>query len=225
LSAAAGASGLPAGVFAPHVSPDDSVLSRLSRCGVRATLQALAASGLVEGDDWSACGVLEHEVDGKNRLPAAWSGGTAPGADWSRPADAAALKAAGLPDATVGTWHARGGWLRPARLVRALLAHPAIHWQGRSTVARLEPVSAPDGTKQWQAYDSDGTVVRVYESLGRATATALATAIPHRAAWRTDMLERRVDADGALDADAAPADLGAVALRPFEIATFVLESP
>ncbi len=52
---------LPAGVFAPHVSPDDSLLSRLSRCGVRATLQALEASGLSEGEDWSACGVLEHE--------------------------------------------------------------------------------------------------------------------------------------------------------------------
>lgn len=74
------------------------------------------------------------------------------------------------------------------------------------------------------AYDSDGTVVRVYESLGHATTTALSAAIPHRVAWRTDMLERRVGVDGALDADAPPADLASVALRPFEIATFVLES-
>ncbi|QCR20188.1 alpha-mannosidase [Agrococcus sp. SGAir0287] len=75
------------------------------------------------------------------------------------------------------------------------------------------------------AYEGDGAVVRVYESLGRATTTSLTTAIPHRAAWRTDMLERRVDADGGLDLDAGPADLGAVTLRPFEIATFVLGSP
>ncbi|AVS67625.1 FAD-dependent cmnm(5)s(2)U34 oxidoreductase [Paracidovorax avenae] len=156
---AAGASGLPAGVFAPHVSPDDSLLSRLSRCGVRATLQALQASGLAEGEDWSACGVLEHEVDGKNRLPPAWAGDAAVGAEWSRAADGAALEAAGLPGASVAYWHARGGWLRPARLVRALLAHPAIHWQGRSAVSRLEPVAAPDGATHWRAYGSDGTLV------------------------------------------------------------------
>lgn len=75
------------------------------------------------------------------------------------------------------------------------------------------------------ATDTDGVVVRIYESLGRATTTALDVRLPHGAAWRTDMLERRVDAVGALAPDAAPADLTAVALRPFEIATFVLETP
>ena len=47
---AAGASGLPAGVLAPHVSPDDSLLSRLSRAGVRATLQQ-AHTHLAQGVD------------------------------------------------------------------------------------------------------------------------------------------------------------------------------
>ncbi|SFD66066.1 FAD-dependent 5-carboxymethylaminomethyl-2-thiouridine(34) oxidoreductase MnmC [Paracidovorax konjaci] len=149
---AAGASGLPAGVFAPHVSPDDSLLSRLSRGGVRATLQALAP--LAEGEDWSACGVLEHEVDGKLRLPADGAGGAA--AEWSRLADAAALAAAGLPPGTLAYWHARGGWIRPARLVRALLDHPSIAWRGRSAVARLERTAAPDGTSHWQAFGHDG---------------------------------------------------------------------
>ncbi|GAA2175391.1 glycoside hydrolase family 38 C-terminal domain-containing protein [Agrococcus versicolor] len=65
------------------------------------------------------------------------------------------------------------------------------------------------------AYDSDGVVVRLYESLGRATTTALTTSIPHRAAWRTDMLER----------PSGPADLSAIELGSFEIATLVLESP
>ena len=155
---AAGASGLPAGVFAPHVSPDDNVLSRLSRCGVRATLQTLAAAPpLIEGEDWSACGVLERELDGKLRLPAEWHAG--PGAQWSRPADAAALEAAGLPPATVACWHARAGWLRPARLVRALLDNPAIQWQGESTVARLERITTADGSTRWQALDADGAVL------------------------------------------------------------------
>lgn len=74
------------------------------------------------------------------------------------------------------------------------------------------------------AYDSDGVVVRVYESLGRATTTAIETSLPHGAAWRTNMLERRVDAAGAPATSASPADLSAVTLRPFEIATFVLAS-
>ncbi|MBU1442177.1 MAG: tRNA (5-methylaminomethyl-2-thiouridine)(34)-methyltransferase MnmD, partial [Gammaproteobacteria bacterium] len=38
---AAGASGLPAGILAPHVSPDDALLSRLTRAGIRITWQAL----------------------------------------------------------------------------------------------------------------------------------------------------------------------------------------
>ncbi|MBF0743805.1 FAD-dependent cmnm(5)s(2)U34 oxidoreductase, partial [Shigella flexneri] len=32
-------------------------------------------------------------------------------------------------------------------------------WQGRSAVARLEPVSAPDGAMHWQAYGNDGTLL------------------------------------------------------------------
>jgi glycine/D-amino acid oxidase-like deaminating enzyme len=39
----AGASGLPVGLAAPHVSPDDNILSRLTRAGVRATLQRAQA--------------------------------------------------------------------------------------------------------------------------------------------------------------------------------------
>ena len=48
---AAGASALPAGLFCPHVSPDDSLLSRLSRDGARLTLaqlQMLSGQGLLQ---------------------------------------------------------------------------------------------------------------------------------------------------------------------------------
>lgn len=55
---AGGASGVPVGLFAPHVSSDDCVFSQLSRSGVRATLQQ-AQSILVEGQDWQATGVLQ----------------------------------------------------------------------------------------------------------------------------------------------------------------------
>ena len=56
---AAGASGLPVGLVAPHVSADDSPRSRLSRSGARLML-AHAAQLLHEGEDWAPTGVLEY---------------------------------------------------------------------------------------------------------------------------------------------------------------------
>src|SRR2546427_7842205 len=50
-------------LFCPHVSPDDSLLSRLSRDGARLTLaqlQMLSGQGLLQpGTDWCDTGVLE----------------------------------------------------------------------------------------------------------------------------------------------------------------------
>jgi tRNA 5-methylaminomethyl-2-thiouridine biosynthesis bifunctional protein len=60
---AAGASGLPVGLVLPHVSADDCPLSRLTRSGVRLTLQQ-AQRLLRPGLDWAASGTLEHRVDG-----------------------------------------------------------------------------------------------------------------------------------------------------------------
>lgn len=56
---AAGASGLPAGLVAPHVSGDDSPRSRLSRRGTRLMI-AHAERLLVRGTDWQLSGVLEY---------------------------------------------------------------------------------------------------------------------------------------------------------------------
>ena len=89
---ASGASGLPAGLLAPHISPDDSVLSRLSRCGVRLTLQQVRAL-LREGVDWQQTGLLEHRVDGHAALPVQW---LEAGRDWTAPASALQLAQAGL---------------------------------------------------------------------------------------------------------------------------------
>jgi tRNA 5-methylaminomethyl-2-thiouridine biosynthesis bifunctional protein len=80
---AAGASALPVGLAAPHVSIDDCVLSRLSRMGVRLSLQQ-AATLLVEGHDWAPSGVYEHRFDDSaaQPLPARWH----PDAGWIKPA-------------------------------------------------------------------------------------------------------------------------------------------
>lgn len=156
---AAGASGLPAGLFCPHVSPDDSVLSRLSRSGVRTTLQTLqqlsAADQLQSGQDWAHGGVLEHDLNDPAHLPAQWLNPDHDehrwGQQWSSPASDGQLAAAHLPEGSHALWHAQAGWVRPAQLVRALLSHPRIHWQGNAHAARLQRDAA---SEQWQVLDS-----------------------------------------------------------------------
>ncbi|HSI54959.1 MAG TPA: FAD-dependent oxidoreductase, partial [Ramlibacter sp.] len=65
-SPASGASGVPVAMIAPHYSPDDNLLSRLSRSGVRATFLQ-AGQHLRAGVDWQADGVLEHRVGEPDR--------------------------------------------------------------------------------------------------------------------------------------------------------------
>jgi tRNA 5-methylaminomethyl-2-thiouridine biosynthesis bifunctional protein len=144
---AGGASGLPAGVLVPHISPDDSMLSRLSRCGVRATLQQ-AEDLLQPGSDWQASGVLERRLDDSGGLPADWPDA---GHDWSEAALPAQLEKAGLDAATAACWHHRAGWIKPARLVDALLAQPGVEWRGGVQVARLERDAA---TGHWTVLDA-----------------------------------------------------------------------
>lgn len=152
---AAGASGLPAGVFAPNVSQDDNLISRLSRAGVRTTLNTLAQlPAETRGTDWSACGTLEHRVDGTTGL--AWSDG--PGLDWSRPATPAQLQANGLSADTVACWHEHAGWVRPPQLIAHLLNDPAIRWRGSAAVAELRRTTV-DGQPLWQALDAEGRVL------------------------------------------------------------------
>ena len=161
---AAGASGLPAGVVAPHVSPDDRLLSQLSRSGVMATL-ARAAALLPGGDGWDACGVLERRLKDSRELPAAWADPASPGHSWSHPASAAQRAAAGLDDASPAHWHARAGWVRAPALVAAMLAAPGITWRPNTPVAALRqgrdhPSTAPDsGLPGWTALAPDGTVL------------------------------------------------------------------
>nr|WP_296021409.1 FAD-dependent 5-carboxymethylaminomethyl-2-thiouridine(34) oxidoreductase MnmC [uncultured Acidovorax sp.] len=160
---AAGASGLPAGVFAPHVSPDDAVLSRLSRSGVRFTLQQ-ARQRLQAGQDWGPTGVLEHRTDGSPGLPTDWRDG--PGTQWTIPAPIAAREQAGLAPEAVACWHIQAGWIRPAQMVRALLRERGVVWRGRCRVAslRTEPAAGPGAATpseatEWQALDAQGQVL------------------------------------------------------------------
>ena len=143
-----GASGLPAGLTAPHNSPDDSLLSRITRAGVSATLQRCAQL-LAEGSDWAASGVLEHQVEGKHRLPGAWPES---GASWSRPASAMQKQQAGLPPSAPALWHERAGWVRPVALVHAQLATPGVQLH---LLQRVIGLTALD-TGGWQVQTASG---------------------------------------------------------------------
>lgn len=150
---AGGASGLPAGVLVPHVSPDDSLLSRLSRSGVRATWQQADAL-LKRGLDWQGSGVLERRLDGSAGLAADWPEA---GRAWSEIADMAQRTQAG-PGADDGPacWHPRAGWIKPARLVQALLGQAGIRWCGGIHVARLQRNLE---TGRWTVFDAEDGVV------------------------------------------------------------------
>ena len=171
-TAASGASSLPAGLMAPHVSPDDSPLSRLSRAGIRITLQQ-AARLLRSGQDWSPTGVLERCLDHPRRCPASWlpDGQHAAAAqDWMRPASPEQLAACDLTESDgAALWHAKAGWIKPAELARAWLATPGVTWRGRCDVACLQRIGA-----RWHAIDRTGNALACGEfvvvAAGHATA-------------------------------------------------------
>ena len=146
---AAGASGLPVGLLAPHVSPDDALLSRLTRAGARATWQQLEAL-LEAGVDWRATGVLERRAEGDLRMPPSWSP-DGPNESWH--ASLEQLRAAKLPADTCALWHARAGWVRPTALVRAWLARPGIQFVGDCRIVRIAAWS-----HGWALYDAQGVL-------------------------------------------------------------------
>jgi tRNA 5-methylaminomethyl-2-thiouridine biosynthesis bifunctional protein len=155
---AQGTSGLPAGLFAPHVSPDDGLLSRLSRSGVRMSLQE-ARRLLGSPGEWQHTGVLQRRFDSGSQLPAHW---TAEDSCESCVADSTALERlahAAAPDGIAGDpapalWHSQGGWIRPASLAKAWLSQPGIRTACGVEVARLLPCATG-----WQVVGKDGNVV------------------------------------------------------------------
>lgn len=148
---AAGASGVPAAVFAPHVSPDDALLSRLTRAGLRLTWQQLH-DRLEEGVDWRASGVIERRAPGDDRLPAGWSE-AGPNESWR--ADTVRLQTAGLPGETTALWHTCGGWAKPARLVAAWLAQPGVTVRCGMRVERIEGIAPDVASTGWQLFDGE----------------------------------------------------------------------
>jgi tRNA 5-methylaminomethyl-2-thiouridine biosynthesis bifunctional protein len=147
---ASGASGLPAGLLVAHTSPDDNPLSRLSRCGVRITLQQ-ARTKLKHGTDWGHTGVLQRALgDAAPSLPGEWAQSLSGVArNWCYPASGRTLTAVDLPPDSQAVWHAQAGWVKPAALVRAWLGETGVSWQGNASAAKI---TATD--QGWQVQDA-----------------------------------------------------------------------
>ena len=182
---AAGASGLPVGVVAPHTSHDDSGVSRLSRAGLRLMEQAMQ-NLLVEGVDWGCTGVRERRLPGKTRrggVPLSWLDEHAQTAnDWTHKAPPPAPEDA--------YWHPRGAWLRPRQLVRALLAHPNIRWQGNATVDALRVMGSSWQVLQGQTVLAESA--RVVLAAGPGSAALMATATHDGSAPRINPLRGQI---------------------------------
>jgi tRNA 5-methylaminomethyl-2-thiouridine biosynthesis bifunctional protein len=189
---ASGASGLPVGVVAPHTSHDDSGVSRLSRAGLRLMEQTMRLL-LTEGVDWGCTGVRERRLPGKTRrggVPLSWlNEHTNTANDWTHKAPPPA------PDDAY--WHPRGAWLRPAQLVRALLDHPNIHWQGHAKADALKCVEPLENTHttKWQVLQ-DGKVLaessRVVLAAGPGSTALIATATTDGSAPRINPLRGQI---------------------------------
>jgi tRNA 5-methylaminomethyl-2-thiouridine biosynthesis bifunctional protein len=207
---AEGASGLPVGVVAPHTSHDDSGVSRLSRAGLRLMEQTMRLL-LTEGVDWGCTGVRERRLPGKTRrggVPLSWLGMDANTAkDWTHKAPP--------PTPDDAYWHPRGAWLRPAQLVRALLNHPNIRWQGHAKVDALKRITretqeasnaqTPQTTNQahltntdaskWQVLQNGKVLAestRVVLAAGPGSAALIATATQDGSAPRINPLRGQV---------------------------------
>ncbi|MCZ4315518.1 FAD-dependent oxidoreductase [Comamonadaceae bacterium G21597-S1] len=152
---AAGASGLPVGLFAPQLSRDDGPRSRLSRAGIRATLQ-VARRLLRHGQDWAPSGVAHvgAAADPTDALPRNWP---AHGHPWAVAAGSASLDDHALSTlARAGQflWHTMAGWIKPRQLVAAWLRQPGVRFQPGSPVQHI----ARDGGA-WRLFGPQGQLL------------------------------------------------------------------
>jgi tRNA 5-methylaminomethyl-2-thiouridine biosynthesis bifunctional protein len=158
---ATGASDLPAGLLAPHQSPDDNLLSRLSRAGVRITLQE-AQQRLARGLEWDGTGVFEWRGDDHRPLPDLGDA-LAP---WSREATGPQKRAAGIAEGQSAWWHENAAWIEPAALVRRWLRESGVRFCGGKRVVRIEREG-----ECWVLRDAAGA------ELGRAALVVVAAAL------------------------------------------------
>ncbi|CAJ0816247.1 bifunctional tRNA (5-methylaminomethyl-2-thiouridine)(34)-methyltransferase MnmD/FAD-dependent 5-carboxymethylaminomethyl-2-thiouridine(34) oxidoreductase MnmC [Ralstonia flaminis] len=156
---ARGTSAHRAAAMHPHVSIDDSVLSRLSRAGnllARRQWDALDRAGFATG--FQPTGVLqlaEHEGDAAEQQRVVQALGYPTSyIDWLPASQAAERVGASVPQG--GWWFEQAGWVAPPDVCRANLiaAANAIDARWNTRVESLREVGG-----QWQALDAHDDVI------------------------------------------------------------------
>ena len=142
-----GTSGLPVGLLVAQGALDNSARAQLSRAGVRLTLQTCREL-LQAGLDWMPTGVLQLQA-----APPVGGGPCVNQDDWSVPyawPSKVPPWAAGAAQAGA-LWHAHSAWIKPERLVRALLARSGAAFIGNTRVQAI--TQAANG---WNLLDAHG---------------------------------------------------------------------
>jgi len=153
------ASAMPAGVFHPNVSRDDSILSRLTRAGCLYALdrwQALEAAG--RPLSWARCGVLQLARDARDeaRMAATVQALGFPPEYVGYLARPEAGARVGRELSAGGWWFPGSGWLRPDSAAAAQLAaaQTLVTFRGNTTAHEL----VRDG-ERWRVLAPDGTLI------------------------------------------------------------------
>jgi tRNA 5-methylaminomethyl-2-thiouridine biosynthesis bifunctional protein len=138
-----GASQLPVGLLAAHLSAQDIELSQLSRIGLQLTLSH-ARTMLREGIDWQPC-TLEQRLLFTPEKNARLRQGAARLPDWYEVHESHVL-------------HKIAAWIKPQALVGAWLVHKGISVQ-EANVQALRQERDHQGAVIWQALERQGTVI------------------------------------------------------------------
>ena len=152
-------SAMYAGVFHPHISRDDCILSRAARAGfLYAVSRWLALERAGAGLAWARCGVLQLAGDGeRDRRMIAAIGALGFPADYVQHlarAEAETRSGCRLPSG--GWWFSGGGWMRPRSLIAAQLAAAGAALAPHFGSA-VHAIARKDGA--WQALAADRTLI------------------------------------------------------------------
>ena len=182
---AGAASGLYAGVFQPHVSRDDSLLSRLTRAGFLYALGEWPATvDSATPPPWQRCGVLQLADGAANaaRLADTAAALVYPSAYAECVTRQTARALAGADVGIGGWWFPQAGCVRPAAIAQAQLDNATRHAEpGREFVVHLNRgVNAlQQAGEHWQALDDAGVAI--------AEAPVVVLANAHDAAQLADL--------------------------------------
>ena len=168
-----------AGVFHPHISRDDCILSRATRNACLYAVSrwsALAETGSALG--WARCGVLQlaAESERERGFMAAIAAQAYPGEYVRHMQQSEAELRAGCRLTSGGWWFPGGGWMRPQSLIAAQLAAAGSHAAGVSAL-RLHSGTAVHAISRsgenWHALAADGRLIACAPVLVLANANDL----------------------------------------------------